>query len=134
MTEPVESDTVYYIKTDAPINKDSVKEDDGTYLTPQNKIAPSSQDETGSKNKTGDEKENEDVQSDRIIIKLKCAVVVLMTIVLFALMALAVHLATSHPHSRKQIHFAFPIYFSIVLSKNYIKISLIIISIVYSVQ
>jgi len=101
MTEQVESDTVYYIKTDAPINKDSVKEDDGTYLTPQNKIAPSSKDETGSKNKTVGGNENEDVQSDRIIIKLKCAVVVLMAIVLFALMALAVHLATSHPHHRQ---------------------------------
>ena len=104
MTEQIESDTVYYIKTDAPINKDSVKEDDGTYLTPQNKIAPSSKDETGSKNKTLGGNENEDVQSDRIIIKLKCAVVVLMAMVLFALMALAVHLATSHPHRKKQIH------------------------------
>ena len=105
MTEQVESDTVYYIKTDAPINKDSVKEDDGTYLTPQNKIAPSSNDETGSKNKTVGGNENDDIQSDRIIIKLKCAVVVLMAMVLFALMALAVHLATSHPHRKKQIHY-----------------------------
>ena len=99
MTESAESDLVYYIKTDAPINENSVKEDDGTYLTPQNKIAPSSKDETGSKHKPTD-KENDDVQSDRSIIKLKCAVLVLMAIVLFALMALAIHLATSHPHSK----------------------------------
>ena len=81
-----------------------MKEDDGTYLTPQNKIAPShpapsSQD---FENLKGDdavtERTNEDVQSDRNIIKLKCAVVVLMAVVLFALMALAIHLASSHPH------------------------------------
>ena len=113
MTEPAQEDTVYYIKTDTPINKDSVLEDDGSYLTPQSKIAPS-KDETGSKhdlskvgnNQTGSKDElskegkNEDVQSDRIVIKLKCAVVVLMALVLFALMALAIHLASSHPHRK----------------------------------
>ena len=34
----MESDTVYFIKSDSPINEHSIKEDDGTYLTPQNKI------------------------------------------------------------------------------------------------
>ena len=97
MTEPDQEDTVYYIKTDAPINKDSVLEDDGSYLTPQNKIAPShpAPEDT--------ERQNEDVQSDRNVIKLKCAVVVLMAMVLFALMALAIHLASSHPHRNSLI-------------------------------
>ena len=44
------------------------------------------------------ERHNEDVQSPRHVIKLKCAVVVLMTLVFFALMALVIHLVTSHPH------------------------------------
>ena len=101
MTEPAQEDTVYYVKTDTPINENSVLEDDGSYLTPQSKIAPS-KDETGSKHDLSKEGlsqpgKNEDVQSDRIVIKLKCAVVVLMALVLFALMALAIHLASSHP-------------------------------------
>ena len=96
MTEPAVEDTVYYIKTDTPINENSVLEDDGSYLTPQHKIAPS-RDETGSKHDLSEVGKNEDVQSDRIVIKLKCAVVVLMALVLFALMALAIHLASSHP-------------------------------------
>ena len=66
MTEPDQEDTVYYIKTDAPINKDSVLEDDGSYLTPQNKIAPSHPAPEDI------ERQNEDVQSDRSVIKLKC--------------------------------------------------------------
>ena len=87
MTEPRPESTVYYIKTDAPINEDSVKEDDGSYLTPQNKIAPShlapsSQDvENLKRDDAVMERHNEDVQSPRNIIKLKCAVVVLMTVV-----------------------------------------------------
>ena len=106
MTEPAQEDTVYYIKTDTPINKDSVLEDDGSYLTPQHKIAPS-RDETGSKHDLSEVGKNEDVQSDRIVIKLKCAVVVLMALVLFALMALAIHLASSHPHRKKNLYFSY---------------------------
>ena len=117
MDEPAKEDTVYYIKTDTPINENSVLEDDGSYLTPQNKIAPS-KDETGSKhdlskvgngskNELSEVGRNEDVQSDRIVIRLKCAVVVLMALVLFALMALAIHLASSHPHRKKNLYFSY---------------------------
>lgn len=106
MDEPAKEDTVYYIKTDTPINENSVLEDDGSYLTPQNKIAPS-KDETGSRNDLSKIEKSEDVQSDRIVIKLKCAVVVLMALVLFALMALAIHLASSHPHRKKKLYFSY---------------------------
>ena len=60
-------ETVRYIKTASAINKHSVKEDDGSYLTPSDKIDPSDKNEEHqSKNNivsNNEDKKDTDIQS-----------------------------------------------------------------------
>ena len=60
-------ETVRYIKTASAINKHSVKEDDGSYLTPSDKIDPSDKNEENqSKNlvPNNEDKKDTDIQSN----------------------------------------------------------------------
>ena len=56
-------ETVRYIKTASAINKHSVKEDDGSYLTPSDKIDPSDKnEESQSKNLVSNTEDNKDIE------------------------------------------------------------------------
>ena len=59
-------ETVRYIKTASAINKHSVKEDDGSYLTPSDKIDPSDKNEENQSKKlvpNNEDKKETEIQS-----------------------------------------------------------------------